>query len=137
MGWHRDDETGCQGDIASLSLGAERRFRIEQGSAEERRHIDLEHGSLMIFDGRQRHCLTKNKAASRRAHQPHVSSDSVVVNIIENFPVPNTLALTSVAEFGCLLRSGQDIVEAKRFARTKGVAFKVIGAGSNLVPLPR
>ncbi|MEC7969676.1 MAG: UDP-N-acetylmuramate dehydrogenase [Pseudomonadota bacterium] len=59
------------------------------------------------------------------------------MNIIENFPVPNTLALTSVAEFGCLLRSGQDIVEAKRFARTKGVAFKVIGAGSNLVPLPK
>ena len=61
MGWHRDDETGCQGDIASLSLGAERRFRIEQGSAEERRHIDLEHGSLMIFNGRQRHCLAKTK----------------------------------------------------------------------------
>ena len=61
MGWHRDDEAGCQGDIASLSLGAERRFRIERGSAEERRHIDLEHGSLMIFNGRQRHCLTKTK----------------------------------------------------------------------------
>jgi len=59
------------------------------------------------------------------------------VNIIENFPVPNTLALTSVAEFGCLLRSGQDIVEAKRFARTKGVAFRVIGEGSHLVTLPK
>ena len=90
----------------------------------------------MIFNGRQRHCLTKTK---RRVGERinHVPVDSVVVNIIENFPVPNTLALASVAEFGCLLRSGQDIVEAKRFARTKGVAFKVIGAGSNLVPLPK
>lgn len=61
MGWHRDDEAGCQGDIASLSLGAQRRFRIEQDSDRTRRHIDLEHGSLMIFDGRQRHCLTKTK----------------------------------------------------------------------------
>ena len=27
MGWHRDDEAGCAGNIASLSLGAPRRFR--------------------------------------------------------------------------------------------------------------
>ena len=30
MGWHRDDEQGCRGDIASLSLGASRRFSIDQ-----------------------------------------------------------------------------------------------------------
>ena len=40
MGWHRDDEAGCHGDIASLSLGAQRRFRIEQDSDRTRRHID-------------------------------------------------------------------------------------------------
>ena len=30
MGWHRDDEQGCRGDIASLSLGASRRFSIDR-----------------------------------------------------------------------------------------------------------
>jgi UDP-N-acetylmuramate dehydrogenase len=58
------------------------------------------------------------------------------VDIVENFPVPNTLGLASVAEFGCLLLDSQDVVEAKRFARTKGLAFRVLGAGSNVVPMP-
>lgn len=59
MGWHRDDEVGCAGNIASLSLGARRRFRFESESSGSRQHIDLEHGSLLLFDGRQKHCLAK------------------------------------------------------------------------------
>ena len=67
MGWHRDDEAGCNGKIASLSLGAVRRFRIEREPSCQRQHIDLEHGSLTIFDGQQRHCLTKtSRAVSER-----------------------------------------------------------------------
>lgn len=67
MGWHRDDETGCRGNIGSLSLGGIRRFRIERAPSLERQHIDLAHGSLMIFDGRQRHCLGKTtRAVSER-----------------------------------------------------------------------
>jgi alkylated DNA repair dioxygenase AlkB len=59
MGWHRDDEAGCAGNIASLSLGAARRFRFESENSGNREQIDLEHGSLLLFDGRQRHCLAK------------------------------------------------------------------------------
>ena len=75
MGWHKDDEAGCIGQIASVSLGAVRRFAIErvpQGSTSEgaevvRESIDLANGSLLFFDGRQRHCLraTKRPVGSR------------------------------------------------------------------------
>ena len=40
-----------------------------------------------------------------------------------------------MAEFGCLLLDSQDVVEAKQL-RTKGLAFRVLGAGSNVVPMP-
>ena len=59
MGWHRDDEAGCAGNIASLSLGAPRRFRYESEINGKSEQIDLEHGSLLLFDGRRRHCLAK------------------------------------------------------------------------------
>ena len=59
MGWHRDDEAGCAGNIASLSLGASRRFRYESEINGKSEQIDLEHGSLLLFDGRRRHCLAK------------------------------------------------------------------------------
>ena len=65
MGWHRDDEAGCLGDIASLSLGAVRRFAIDLSAdyAEQvlRESVDLANGSLLVFDGRQRHCLRATK----------------------------------------------------------------------------
>lgn len=59
MGWHADDEPelGPQPAIASLSLGATRRFRLRH-----RRHrdtgvtLDLAHGSLLLMAGAtQRH----------------------------------------------------------------------------------
>ena len=36
MGWHRDNERGWSTEIASLSLGAERRFLLDDSSADER-----------------------------------------------------------------------------------------------------
>lgn len=65
MGWHRDDEVGCAGKIASLSIGAVRRFaidlRADSGTGVARESIDLSNGSLLFFDGRQRHCLRATK----------------------------------------------------------------------------
>jgi alkylated DNA repair dioxygenase AlkB len=64
MGWHRDDEAGCLGNIASLSIGAPRRFSIDvagDSHTENRRTLELSTGSLLIFDGRQRHCLRATK----------------------------------------------------------------------------
>ena len=61
MGWHRDNEKGSKPLIASLSLGAHRKFVIE---SEQARHTQiLEHGSLAVFDGTQRHQLPKTKGS--------------------------------------------------------------------------
>ncbi|WP_430392108.1 alpha-ketoglutarate-dependent dioxygenase AlkB family protein [Dyella sp. 20L07] len=72
MGWHSDDEPelGVQPVIASLSLGAARRFRLRSRRAEDRRDvrvIELGHGSLLRMAGdTQRlyvHDLPKTSAA--------------------------------------------------------------------------
>ena len=59
MGWHRDDECACDRFIASLSVGATRRFRYEWSQG--KRAQDLEHGSLLLFDGTIRHTLPKTR----------------------------------------------------------------------------
>lgn len=57
MGWHRDDERAAAPVIASLSLGAVRRFRIQE---HERAHtVPLGQGALLVFDARHRHMLAK------------------------------------------------------------------------------
>ena len=75
MGWHRDDEVGCAGKIASLSVGAVRRFAIDlsadSGAEVTRESLDLANGSLLFFDGRQRHCLRSTKRpVGVRIHLP-------------------------------------------------------------------
>ena len=62
MGWHKDNERGWSPEIASLSLGAEKRFLLEESSVDEKVVVKLEHGSLICFDGSMRHCLPKTKA---------------------------------------------------------------------------
>mgnify|MGYP001828918869 CR=1 FL=1 len=64
MGWHRDDEAGCTGDIASLSLGADRTFLLRPDCASRSTRLVLEHGSLLVFDGRVRHALPKTRRAA-------------------------------------------------------------------------
>jgi len=59
MGWHKDDEQGAAPLIASLSLGAIRRFRIQ--SDDGLVAYDLEPGSLLLFDGRLRHMLAPTR----------------------------------------------------------------------------
>ncbi len=59
MGWHRDDERGAQPTIASVSLGAVRRFRYGSNPGQVR-SIDVQDGSLLVFDGRVRHQLARS-----------------------------------------------------------------------------
>ncbi|MCR9261348.1 MAG: alpha-ketoglutarate-dependent dioxygenase AlkB [Pseudomonadaceae bacterium] len=59
MGWHRDDEAAAAPLIASLSLGGCRRFRYRTGPGETSTAIDLDAGSLLIFDGTLQHTLTR------------------------------------------------------------------------------
>lgn len=71
MGWHRDDERdlGPEPVIASLSLGAPRRFLVKAlGDTETKAlGIELPHGSLLVMDGdfqrRYRHALPRTARA--------------------------------------------------------------------------
>ena len=51
MGWHSDDEKslGKKSCIASLSLGAERKFSFKHKNSGQTVSLDLEHGSLLLM----------------------------------------------------------------------------------------
>lgn len=69
MGWHADDEPelGPQPLIASLSLGATRRFRLKPRGGDDGLGIDLGHGSLLLMAGetqsRYLHALPRTRAS--------------------------------------------------------------------------
>ena len=69
VAWHTDDEAelGAQPLIASISLGASRRFLFKRRDGSQRQQIDLKHGSLMIMlppmQSHWLHCLPKTKIA--------------------------------------------------------------------------
>ena len=76
MGWHSDDERelGAEPVIASVSIGATRRFRVRAkrkalppGARRYSNAIDLEVGSLLVMRGASQrefeHCLTKTASA--------------------------------------------------------------------------
>lgn len=53
MGWHSDDEPelGPAPVIASISLGAQRRFALKHRQSQEKRIVELPHGSLLVMAG--------------------------------------------------------------------------------------
>lgn len=53
MGWHSDDEPelGPQPVIASVSLGAPRRFALKARAGQSRMALELPHGSLLVMAG--------------------------------------------------------------------------------------
>ena len=59
MGWHRDDERGIAGRVVSVSLGATRRLRLETGAGTVA--LELDHGSVLVFDGGVRHALMRTR----------------------------------------------------------------------------
>lgn len=61
MGWHRDDERGLASRIASVSLGARRRFLIRLPGEPRARPLDLEPGSLLVMEGALRHALPRTR----------------------------------------------------------------------------
>ena len=67
MGWHSDQEKvlGCNPFIASLSLGAERLFKIRHKKSGESVDIALASGSLLLMGGplqhHWRHCVPKTQ----------------------------------------------------------------------------
>lgn len=67
MGWHADDEAelGSNPVIASVNLGAERRFRIRPRHGGPSVGINLKGGSLLVMSGRSqvdfRHAVPKTR----------------------------------------------------------------------------
>ena len=60
MGWHSDDEKalGTNSTIASLSLGAERKFCLKHKQTRQTVSLILENGSLLVMkDATQTHWL--------------------------------------------------------------------------------
>jgi alkylated DNA repair dioxygenase AlkB len=57
MGWHADDEPvlGREPAIASVSLGATRRFKLRHQRSDTITALDLPHGSLLLMAGPTQH----------------------------------------------------------------------------------
>lgn len=57
-GWHADNEKelGDQPTIASVSLGATRKFDLKHQQTKERISLPLNHGSLLIMGGAMQRC---------------------------------------------------------------------------------
>ncbi len=58
MGWHTDDEAEMGSQIASISLGATRRFLLE-AATDGKDMIELAHGSLLTMRTNVRHSLPR------------------------------------------------------------------------------
>ena len=75
MGWHSDDERSLGNDItiASLSLGAERKFSFKHKQDKRTVSLLLEHGSLLVMreatQQHWRHALPKTK----KVRQPRIN----------------------------------------------------------------
>jgi alkylated DNA repair dioxygenase AlkB len=70
MGWHSDDEKelGREPCIASLSLGATRRFLLRHKTRKDLHTLEFQlgHGDLFIMRGRTQHCWKHQLPKTRR-----------------------------------------------------------------------
>src|SRR6478735_5641193 len=76
MGWHSDDEAelGPQPCIASLSLGATRRFRLRhRRDPEQRLELDLVSGSLLLMTGATQRNYRHDLPKSARVTKPRIN----------------------------------------------------------------
>lgn len=75
MGWHADDEPelGEQPLIASVSLGAARRFELRPQPKGESRGLVLEHGSLLVMSGDTQRCWKHQVPKEPTVRAPRVN----------------------------------------------------------------
>ena len=75
MGWHSDDEPELGDDplIASLSLGAERRFVLRARGGGARLALTLQHGSLLLMGGACQHLYRHALPRARAAVGPRIN----------------------------------------------------------------
>lgn len=75
MGWHSDDEPalGPEPEIASLSLGAMRRFHLKHRTEGDRVAIDLGHGSCLLMRGLCQTCWRHQLPKTRKRVGPRIN----------------------------------------------------------------
>ena len=75
MGWHADDEPelGPTPVIASVSLGAERRFDLRHNESGETVSALLPHGSLLVMSGDSQHAWKHRIARTARVGSPRIN----------------------------------------------------------------
>ena len=75
MGWHADNEPelGLEPVIASLSLGATRRFRFRHRSTKQTVECELTHGSLLVMRGMTQRFWIHEIPRQTRVTEPRVN----------------------------------------------------------------
>jgi alkylated DNA repair dioxygenase AlkB len=75
MGWHSDDEEslGKNNTIASLSLGAERKFLFRHKQSKQIISLVLEHGSLLVMKDATQANWLHSLAKSKNVTQPRIN----------------------------------------------------------------
>lgn len=75
MGWHSDDEAvlGPEPEIASLSLGARRRFHLKHRTLGKRIGLDLDHGSCLVMRGRCQACWQHQVPKTKKQVGPRIN----------------------------------------------------------------
>jgi alkylated DNA repair dioxygenase AlkB len=75
MGWHRDNEKEIvsESSIASVSLGAARKFAFKHATTNERVDIELENGSLLDMKGAIQHHWYHSLPKSMRIKQLRIN----------------------------------------------------------------
>jgi len=75
MAWHSDDEPelGINPVIASLSIGAERKFSFKHKKNKETRSLQLENGSLLIMKGETQRYWKHSLPKTSRVNEPRIN----------------------------------------------------------------
>ena len=75
MGWHADNEAinGREPTIASVSLGATRRFDLRHRETKQTVKVDLEDGSLLVMSGLSQQCWVHQIAKTAKPVGPRIN----------------------------------------------------------------
>ena len=87
MGWHADDEKelGTRALIASISMGASRKFKMQSRNGKVKQDFQLENGSLLVM---QRHCQTRYRHALPKTAKNIGLRINLTFRLIKNLPGP-------------------------------------------------
>lgn len=75
MSWHSDAEAelGKEPAIASLSLGAERKFLLKHKRTKEKLSVWLEHGSLLLMQGQTQRNWLHSLPKTKKVKEPRIN----------------------------------------------------------------